>query len=149
MNRSNPFDRLEELFDRMSRQIEDAARTWETTELPTFETGFESMAIDLADQEDEYVVTVDVPGFDKDEIDIRVADQALRIDAEHEEETEEEAEEYLRKERHEKSLHRMIRLPEAVNEEEITATVKNGVLTIHVPKAEPMEGAKRIEIEGE
>ena len=149
MKRSNPFDRLDELFERMSRQFEDAARTWESTDLPALDTGFESMALDIADHDDEFVVTVDVPGFTKDEIDVRVADQALRIDAEHEETTEEGDEEYLRKERREKSLHRMVRLPEMVDDEAITATVKNGVLTINVPKAEPMDEAKRIEIEGE
>ena len=149
MNRSNPFDRLDELFERMSRQFEDAARTWESTDLPALGTGFESMAIDIADHDDEFVLTVDVPGFTKDEIDVRVADQALRIDAEHTETAEEGDEEYLRKERREKSLHRMVRLPEMVDEEAIRATVKNGVLTIHVPKAEPMEEAKQIDIEGE
>lgn len=149
MNERNPFDRLDELFERMSRQFEDAARTWESTDLPTLDTGFESMVIDIADHDDEFVITVDVPGFTKDEIDVRVADQALRIDAEHEETTEEGDEEYLRKERREKSLHRMVRLPEAIDEGGISATAKNGVLTITVPKSEPMEEAKRIEIEGE
>ncbi|MDX1745438.1 MAG: Hsp20/alpha crystallin family protein, partial [Halobacteriales archaeon] len=101
----------------MSRQFEDAARGWESPGVPALTSGFESMAVDLADTEDEFIVTVDVPGYSKDEIDVRISDNALRIDAEHEEGSEETSEDYLRKERRETSLHRMIRLPETVDED--------------------------------
>ncbi|MFW5948263.1 MAG: Hsp20/alpha crystallin family protein, partial [Halolamina sp.] len=84
----------------------------------------------------EFVVTVDLPGFEKADVDVSVTDHTLRIEAEHEETTDERSDQYLRHERRHDSLHRAIRLPEAVDKARVEARMQNGVLTVTVPKLE-------------
>lgn len=147
--RRNPFEEMERLFERMSRQFDEASRMWESDgPFGQWSSQAESMAVDLVDHDDEFVVTVDLPGFERDDVEIEVTDHTLRIQAEHEEEIEEEEAEYLRQERRHKSTERSIRLPDEVDKEAVSARMKNGVLTITVPKLEVKE-ARKIEIESE
>lgn len=145
--RSNPFEDIERLFERLTRQFDEASRTWETGEpFELLPTSFESMAVDLVEHDDEFVVTVDLPGYERNEVDVRVTGHTLTIDAKHEEATEEEEESYLRRERRRESMHRSLRLPADVDGDGVTARMKNGVLTITLPKVE-VEKARSIEIE--
>jgi HSP20 family protein len=145
--RSNPFEELEQLFDRMSRQFDDATRMWESDgPFGRLSAEVESMAIDLVEHDDEFVVAVDLPGFERDDVEIQVTDHTLRIEAEHEESMEEEEGQYLRHERRHESTRRSIRLPDEVDKENVKARMKNGVLTITLPRAE-VEEARTIEIE--
>jgi len=145
--RTNPFEELERLFERMSHQFEEASQSWGTGEaLEPWTGGFETMAVDLAEHEDEYVASVDLPGFERDDVEVSVTDHTLRIAAEHEETAEAEGERYLRRERSHRSQERSIRLPGEVDPDAVEATMKHGVLTVTLPKAET-EKAKQIEIE--
>ncbi|MFB6104461.1 MAG: Hsp20/alpha crystallin family protein [Halobacteriaceae archaeon] len=145
--RSNPFDELEQLFDRMSRQFDDASRMWDADRpFAMWRSQFQSMAIDLVEHDDEFVATVDLPGFERDDVEIRVSDHTLHIEADQGEDREEMDDHYLHRERSHRSVDRSIRLPEEVAAEDVSARLKNGVLTITLPKAEP-KPAHRIEIE--
>jgi HSP20 family protein len=149
-SRSNPFNTLEELFDKMSRQFDEAADAWETGESFDFFSGSGgTMAVDFLDKTDEFVVTADLPGFTAEEIDVRVSDHTLEIDAHHDESHEEGDEHYLRRERAHRSLHRSMRLPTEVDADNITAKMRNGVLTLTIPKVEPREEGRQIEITSE
>ena len=143
---SNPFHELERLFERMSHQFEEASHIWEPGgPVGRWTSAFEEMRIDLVEHDDEFVVTVDLPGVEKDDVDIRVTDHTLRMGAEHEEAVEEAEEQYLRRERGHESMQRSIRLPDEVDAEGVTARMKNGVLTVTLPKLEAEE-AHTIEI---
>jgi len=147
--RSNPFEELERLLEAMSRQFDDASRVWEAEgPLGRWASGAESMAIDLVDRDGEFVVTVDLPGFERDDVDIRVTDHTLRIEAEHEAVHDEEGERFIRHERRHESTDRSVRLPGEVDKQGVAARMRNGVLTITLPKTE-IEEARRIEIDGE
>ena len=147
-SRRNPFEEIERAFERMSRELEDAASQWGAGALEPF--GSQSdVAIDLVDEEDAFVVTIDVPGFERDEIDLRLADRTLWIECDRDESTEAAEESYLRQERRHQSVRRSIRLPAPVEPEEVSAKLKNGILTVTVPKAEPKDGSRQIDIEGE
>ena len=135
------------MFDRMSRQFEEATSQWGESDWELFGSRGEA-AIDVLDEADAFVVTVDVPGFERDDIDLRVADQTLWIDCEKAEAEAEGDETYLRRERRHASMRRSVRLPAPVKPEEVTAKLKNGILTVTVPKAEPASGSRKIEIEG-
>ncbi|MFC6904458.1 Hsp20/alpha crystallin family protein [Halalkalicoccus tibetensis] len=144
MARRNPFDDIEEFFDRLNSQFEGQGGF----DQEAFGMGGTSrMSIDLADRDGEFVVTADAPGFGKEEIDVRVTGRRLTIEAERTESSEDESETYLRSERRSESLHRTVQLPEPVEEEDVSATYKNGVLTITLPKQDPETGGKSIEIE--
>lgn len=136
------------MFERMSRELEDAANQWGVGDwVPP---GAESdVAIDLVDEDDAFVVTIDVPGFERDEIELRVTDETLWIECERTDAREENEEEYLRRERRHASVRRTVGLPAPVKPEEVSAKLRNGILTVTVPKAEPEEGSRRIDIEGE
>jgi HSP20 family protein len=143
MSKRNPFDELDDLFDRMQENVEKAARAWEPGgELP----GASSMSIDLEDRDDELVLTADLPGFETDDIDVRVNDRTLHVSAERGEETEETEGEYVRRERRHTSASRSIRLPTDVDADGVTATYNNGVLTVRLPKAEPSSEGTRIDV---
>ncbi|MEF8775180.1 MAG: Hsp20/alpha crystallin family protein [Haloarculaceae archaeon] len=145
--RSNPFEELERLVERMSRQFETASETWGTGEaLETWTGGMESMAVDLAEHEDEYDARVDLPGFDQDDIEVSVTDSTLTIEAHHEDAAEAEGDHYLRRERTHRSQERSIHLPGEVDTDAVEATMKHGVLTVTLPKVET-EQAKEITIE--
>ncbi|WP_312910757.1 Hsp20/alpha crystallin family protein [Natronosalvus caseinilyticus] len=138
--RRNPFDDLEEMLDRVSKQ---------------FETGVGgsglsfpgSVAVDVADHRDEYVVTADLPGFETEDIELTLVEGTLRLEAEQETDRTDEHDRYLRRERSHKSVSRRLHLPEPVDEESITATYNNGVLTVTLPKLEQSDDSKRIDID--
>lgn len=124
----NPFDEIERMFDRMGSRLEP------------FEEGvFEgSVAVDVEETDDAYVVTADLPGFDRDDIDVELAGDRLTLSATHTESESEEGDEdegrYLRRERRERSVSRSIRLPEPTDEDAAEADYTNGVLTVTLPK---------------
>ncbi len=131
--RKNPFDEIEELFERMGRQFENMGDQFGGGGIGWQPGG---MSLDMADHGDEFIVTADLPGFEKDDIDISLRGDRLRIEAEHtaETETEEGDEEYLRKERRQQSMTRALTVPEPVDEAGVSAEYRNGVLTITLPK---------------
>lgn len=136
------------MFERMSRELEDAASQWGEGGRGPLGTKSD-VAIDLVDEGDAFVVTIDVPGFERDEIDLRVADGTLWVECERSDATDVDAEEYLRRERRHASVRRSVGLPAPVEPEEVSAKLRNGILTVRIPKAESGEESKRIEIEGE
>lgn len=133
--RRNPFDEIENLLERMGREFD--MEDWPAAA---------SVAVDVADHGDRYVVTADLPGFEKEDIDLRLAAGTLRLEAERETETTDEDVDYLRRERHRESVSRRVSLPDAVDEERITASYDNGVLTVALPKLEA-DGGTQIDVE--
>ena len=101
---------------------------WPITNLPS---------MDLADRGKEFVITADLPGYTKEDVDIRVTEHWLQIKAESKKSKEEEnrKKNYIQKERYYSSFARVIPFPEAVTPSGAKATMKNGVLEITVPKS--------------
>lgn len=145
---TNPFEELNRYFKRMSRQFDDSSRMWGTEPFDRWMSEFGAMAIDLVEYDEEFVATVELPGFDRDEIGIEVTDHTLRIEADHETHTDTEEQTYLRKERRHESTHRSIQLPEEIDRENVTATMQNGVLTVTLPKHQT-DDTRSIEIDVE
>ncbi|AXR77765.1 Hsp20/alpha crystallin family protein [Natrarchaeobaculum sulfurireducens] len=152
-DRPYPFEDVQELFDRLTKQLESAARSWEMDvdnqsrlDLSTEQSG---TSLDLADEGDALVVTVDVPGYDTDDLEIRLTGETLTITGERERtaEREDDDEIYLRRERRVASFSRHLRLPEPVDADGVHATVNNGVLTIHLPKLGGSGDVRTIEID--
>ena len=142
------------MMNRMSRQLEESMGGSELGQL----TGGGGAAVDVADHGDELVVTADLPGFTTEEIDLTLRGDELRIRAEREQEREESrggeagdagADEtrYIRKERRHQSVSRAVMLPEEVDEENVSAEYRNGVLTVTLPKVHAGEDdSHRIDI---
>lgn len=104
-----------------------------------------SPAIDVVDRKDELVLRADLPGLTEKDIDITVQDSTLRLSGQRAEEKETKEEDYYCSERWTGSFSRMLTLPSGINADKISASFKNGVLEVHLPKTKQAEG-KRVEI---
>ena len=105
-----------------------------------------SPSINVVENNDHYLLEVAIPGLNKNDIELKLENGLLRISAERKEEKEDSAERYTRREFGYASFQRTMKLPENVDEAKISATSKNGVLNIELPKTEVAEAVKTIEI---
>jgi HSP20 family protein len=96
-----------------------------------------SLRVDVAEHDDEVVVTADlIPGVSKKDISLDLINaKALEITCERKEEKKEEKEGYYMRERSFGSMTRVVPLPKAVTEDGSTASFRNGVLEVHLKKA--------------
>lgn len=102
-------------------------------------------AVDLFEDKDNLIVTAELPGMKKEEIDVSLHDGSLSISGERKrEEKFAEAESY-REERFVGRFHRTLALPSAVDSTKVKAQYKDGILTITLPKAEDAK-PKQIEV---
>lgn len=133
---TNPIRHLEHQLERLQGQLETALGSLDVDSFESVGSG-PQIGIDIADTGEAFEVTADVPGFDRDTIEVHVAGDTLHIAARSEDtETERSDGEYLRSERRRRSVSRSITLPEPVDEGETTATYHNGVVTVTLPKAD-------------
>ncbi|EMA61387.1 Hsp20/alpha crystallin family protein [Halorubrum lipolyticum] len=141
MNRTNPFDEIEQFFGRTPFGGDRAwGRDLRTTD------------IDVAEYDDEFVVMADLPGYDREDIDVRAAEGRLTITAERDAEREDGEHDdadrrYLRRERRHESITRSVDLPGPVADEDASATYRHGVLTVTLPKvADDADDDHRIDV---
>jgi HSP20 family protein len=102
-------------------------------------------AVDVWETEKEVVYAFDVPGIPEDKISIEFEDNALTVSGERERTQEISDERFYRFERRFGSFSRTIGLPQNVNEDQIKADYKDGVLEVHVAKPETPK-PRRIQI---
>lgn len=127
----NPFAELERLFERMESQFEGQA---------SFGQG---IAVDVVDEDDQFVVKAELPGFEAEDLDLTYSEGRLSIAADRVEAIETD---FVRNERR-TAVERTIRLPDPVDADAIDADLDDlGVLRVTLPKEAPEEVGKRIEI---
>jgi HSP20 family protein len=102
-------------------------------------------AVDVIEQQDQYVLKADLPGIDRKDIEIIFEDGALTLKGERSESVDSEHDGYKRVERSYGSFQRTFRLPENIDADAITAKCKQGVLEVYVPKQEKAQ--KKIEVQ--
>ena len=109
------------------------------------------MRTDIKEKGNDYIIEVDLPGYDKENIDIEMDYGYLRITAKTNKSIDEsdEEERYVHKERYFGECSRSFYVGENIKEEDIKATFKNGILSLTVPKEEPkrLEEKKKIQID--
>ena len=94
------------------------------------------IAVDISETDDDVIVKADLPGIEKKNVSLRIVDSALIIEAEQSEELREEEENFFRQERSYGKFYREVPLPVEVEEDNATAEMKDGVLTVKLPKKE-------------
>jgi HSP20 family protein len=104
-------------------------------------------AVDVREEEDQYVVNAELPGMTKEDVSIEVGDGVLEITAKKEQEREEKGEGYLRRERGAMCFHRRLTLPEDVDPQTIEAKLAEGVLEVRLPKVEKGSARKKVEVQ--
>jgi HSP20 family protein len=100
-------------------------------------------SLDVAETKNEIVVKAEVAGMDPKDIDISLSDGVLTIKGEKKQEKEEKEADYHLVERSYGSFTRLVQLPKEVQSDKISASYKDGILKITLPKSEE---AKKKEI---
>jgi HSP20 family protein len=150
-----PFDSLRRDIDRLfddfwlgpwrsplARRLSDAEPFWRS-EI----TWSKPPAVDVAETENGYEVTAELPGIEERNIDVKVADGILTIKGERQEQKEEKKKDYFVSERHYGSFQRSFTVPNGVDTDKIEAHFKNGILTVNMPKSvQAQKSEKKIEI---
>jgi HSP20 family protein len=122
---------MERFFDRFAEPV------WEPLEAMT---GDWAPKLDVSETKEAMLVTADMPGVDPKEIEIGLTGDLLTLKGEKEKRTEEKEERYHRVERTYGAFLRSVRLPMAVDGSKVTATFKNGVLVVTLPKTPASKG---------
>jgi HSP20 family protein len=117
-----PVTRFDRIFDEFWRN--------------EFQNGEFALALDVDESDSAYTVTAALPGVNAEDINIRLNDDVLTISAEVNERKNGENGRRVIQERRYGKFSRSLRLPVPVNADAIEANYENGVLTLHVPKAE-------------
>jgi len=105
-------------------------------------------AVDLFEEKDDIVVKAELPGMDKENIEVNLTDNTLTIKGEKKKAEEVKEENYYRCERSYGSFVRSVELPKAVHADKVKASFKNGILEVRVPKTEEAK-AKEIKVKVE
>jgi HSP20 family protein len=123
--------------------------SWPSRSFGQRTAGLWAPQIETFQRDDQFIVRADLPGLNKDDVNIEMTDDALTIQGERRDEHTEDREGYYRSERSYGSFYRTVPLPEGAIAESAKANFSNGVLEITV-QAPPREVSqrRRIEISG-
>jgi len=141
---------IDHLFDRFFEGFRSPLLTgWPT--VPFFEgTGLLKPKVDLSASEQEYHLTVEIPGVSEKDIRLDLSGNIMTIQGEKKQEKEEKEKGYYRMERRYGAFQRVLSLPEDVDQEAIRASFKHGVLSVTMPrKVLPKGEVKQIAIDSE
>ena len=120
------------VFDDMDTMIHSFFNTdWN---FPVRDTRNWSPAVDVNEKDNSFVLTADIPGLTKKDIKVNVANGKLSISGERTYETDQENDNYHYRERRFGTFDRSFKLPDTVDEEKISASFKNGILIVALPK---------------
>jgi HSP20 family protein len=102
-------------------------------------------AMDLVESDDHLVLRADLPGLERDDVDIEIKDGVLTVSGERKSEHEEKADGFYRVERAYGSFSRSLSLPDGIDADQVTAEFDKGVLEVRIPKPEERK-PHRVEI---
>jgi HSP20 family protein len=137
------------------RVFEEFMRPFDEFIQPLFPSSMKSMwtevqgrepVVDFQDRGDHYVLTAELPGFEKNQVEVKVTSNALELKAEKNSQKESKGKEGTQSMSTRSYFHRFLSLPEEVVSEKVAGTMKNGVLELKLPKTEPkaQEGSRRV-----
>jgi HSP20 family protein len=133
----NLFQEMERMQARINRLF-DSSFPGGLSPAPPGEDFFSlEIRTDLRETEKEIIITCDLPGMDKNKIDLRIEDGNLVISGKRSSDQEKKGKGFYRRERSYGSFERVIALPGKVDESGIKATYEKGVLTVRLPKLKP------------
>lgn len=143
----HPIANMEKAFDRFFGRRLPSLWSWNDT--PVVDTLFEFEglrlpSLDMIDRDSEVVVRAEIPGIEKKDINVSIANNILTIKGQTSSESKEEKGDYYRHEISNSSFARSVSLPSDVDESKIVANLKDGILEVTLPKS---ESSKRRTIE--
>lgn len=139
--RRDPFRELSSLQREVDRLFGDALGGSGTPAT----AGAWAPALDVEETEDGFTLHIELPGVSPDDVEVSLEENVLTIAGERRFYDERDGESFRRIERAFGRFHRAVRLPDRVAPDKVTATHRDGLLTIQVPKAEEAK-PRRIEV---
>ena len=138
-NSDDFFDDFNKSWDELDRA---ANRFFGNGELMPAEN--RAMKTDVIEEDKDYKLKADLPGFKKEDLHVEMNDGVLTISAEHEDKKDEKNAEgkYIRRERRTSSYRRSFRVDKNLKPEDISAKYEDGVLTLTIPKKEALPEKK-------
>jgi HSP20 family protein len=135
----HPIAEMERVFDRFFGRNWPSLRRW--SDVPVLDDLFEfeglrMPSLDVVDRENEVLVRAEIPGIEKKDISVSLADNLLTIKGQSSKEEKEEKGDYYRQEISSSSFARSITLPANVDASKTVANLKDGVLEVTLPKIE-------------
>ncbi len=138
-----------DLFEPFRPMRKMQRRMFDLFAFPEQAAGLREPLVDIVDKEKELLLTAELPGVDKKDIDVSIDDDSLAIRAESRQEKKEESREqgYYFHERAFQGFFRKIPLPAEVVAGKIKAEFKDGILTVNLPKKHPEVKGRRAKVE--
>ncbi len=140
--RWDPFAEMQDMFAPMFRSSGLLPRLSRDGDV-TFEW---SPSADISENEKEYLIRASLPGVKKEDIKVHMQEGMISIAGERKQEREDKSEKFHRVESVYGSFARSFGLPENVKADAVKSEYKDGVLTVHIPKAEKAQ-AKQISVQ--
>jgi HSP20 family protein len=140
------FEDVERWFDSFRRNFEE--RFWSGPLARRNESALQvrEPLVDLIDKGSEFVVRAELPGVSKEDVDLTVTSDRIEIRARAERSREEKDEDYFYRERTYQALQRVLAFPEEVKADLASATLKDGIVAVRVPKKEPTPEKKPVKV---
>jgi HSP20 family protein len=136
----NPWKEMNILPYRLHRLFEDPF--FQTGRIEDDGLGSWNPLVDLYEKGDLFVIKAELPGMEAKDITIDVKDRLLTLSGERSYDNEVKEDNYYRRERSYGKFNRVFTLPAEVDADKISATFKDGVLTLEVPKPEKIKSKK-------
>ena len=103
--------------------------------------------LDFIDEGDHYNIHAELPGFNKENVDVQINSDGMTIRAKKETEKEDKKKNYLHRERAYSAFERSVSFPEEVDPSKAEGKMNNGILELKIPKKEPRPEAKSRKLE--
>jgi HSP20 family protein len=134
---------LQDEFDRMLENLFVDGWNLNPFEMNNVNRSGFTPQLDIHESDKDYQVSIELPGMNEKDIQVNLSDKCLTISGEKKSETKDKKNGFYRSERSFGRFQRQIRLTSDVNEKEVAAVFKNGVLRITLPKMETYEASAR------
>ncbi len=137
----SPFEEIERFFDEVMRRPFSLFRSF----VPRWREEAEvvSPAVDIYEEGDDLVIKAEIPGINKEDIEVKITNDYLTISGEKKREEKVEKKDYYRYERSYGSFSRTFRLPLDVQTDKAKAKFDKGVLEVRIPKTEEAKKKER------
>jgi HSP20 family protein len=135
----NPWSLLDQLQHEMHRMPVHKGNEHDNSNVVTSDW---APAVDIKEEDSQYLLVADIPGVDPKDIDIHMENNVLTIKGERNTELKTEKEGFKRIERQHGVFYRRFTMPEGVNPDGIEASSNHGVLTLKIPKQEATKPRK-------
>jgi len=137
---------------RIQRQMDRLfSNFWNTSDnktnfLDKLSSNYRKAKADFIETENEFILEIELPGIEKEDIKLDITDSSIELKAEKKKEKEEKTKESYSYARSYTGFYRSIDLPIEADKENIDASYKNGILTVHIPFKKNIKQKKEVKV---